>query len=138
MLVKHILLTLIVAVAAIYMGRQFAPATRTLLQIVGLCLAVPAFVFWTVARVQLGTSFAVTAQAKHLVTRGLYSKIRNPIYVFGSLFIIAFILFLGRPLWLLIFVAIIPLQIWRAGNEAKVLEATFGEEYRAYRAGTWF
>jgi len=35
-------------------------------------------------------------------------------------------------------VIIVPLQIWRAGKEAKVLEASFGDEYRTYRAGTWF
>jgi len=41
-------------------------------------------------------------------------------------------------MWLLIFVGIIPLQVWRVKKEAQVLEATFGEEYRRYRATTWF
>ncbi len=69
---------------------------------------------------------------------GLYSKIRNPIYVFGSCFIAGLLLIIARPIWLLVFVIIVPLQIWRADKEAKVLEASFGEEYRKYRAGTWF
>jgi protein-S-isoprenylcysteine O-methyltransferase Ste14 len=30
------------------------------------------------------------------------------------------------------------LQVVRAGREAKVLEARFGDAYRAYRARTWF
>jgi protein-S-isoprenylcysteine O-methyltransferase Ste14 len=47
-------------------------------------------------------------------------------------------MFLQRPVWLLIFVFIAPMQIWRARTEARVLEAELGEEYRAYRAGTWF
>ena len=80
----------------------------------------------------------MTAQARHLVIAGVYGKIRNPIYVFGSLFVLGCILLLGRRVWLLIFIVIIPLQLWRAGKEAKVLEAKFGEEYRRYRAGTWF
>jgi protein-S-isoprenylcysteine O-methyltransferase Ste14 len=96
------------------------------------------FVLWTIARFQLGSSLAVTAQGKQLVTRGLYSKIRNPIYTFGSCVIAGLILALGRPVWLLIFVLIIPLQIWRARKEARVLEAKFGEEYKRYRASTWF
>jgi len=100
-------------------------------------MATVSFALWSVARFQLGKSFAVRAQAKHLVTHGLYSKIRNPIYVFGSLFIFGYILLLGRPRWLLIFVFIIPMQIWRAHKEARVLEASFGEAYRSYRAGTW-
>jgi protein-S-isoprenylcysteine O-methyltransferase Ste14 len=35
-------------------------------------------------------------------------------------------------------VALIPVQMMRARSEAKVLEEKFGEEYRRYRAGTWF
>ena len=133
----HIMLTALVAAAAAYVGWQHAPANWTPLHMFGLCLASVAFVLWTVARFQLGKSFAVTAQAKQLVTRGVYAKLRNPIYVFGSLFIAGYILFLARPRWLLIFVAVIPLQIWRARKEARVLETKFGEQYRAYRAGTW-
>ena len=134
---KNIVLTLVAAVAAAYVGWQKAPAQWNALSIFGLCLASAAFVLWTVARFHLGNSLTVTAQAKQLVTRGLYSRIRNPIYVFGSLFIAGFILLLGRPRWLLIFLLIIPLQIWRARKEARVLEAKFGEQYRAYRAQTW-
>jgi len=95
------------------------------------------FVLWTMARFQLGKSLAVTAQAKQLVTRGLYSKIRNPIYLFGSCPIAGAIFVLTRPVGLLVFLVIIPLQLWGARKEALVLEARFGEEYRKYRAGTW-
>jgi protein-S-isoprenylcysteine O-methyltransferase Ste14 len=108
------------------------------MQIIGICLLAGGFILWTTARFQLGKSLAVTAQAKKLVTKGLYSKFRNPIYVFGSCVIAGLILVMGRPVWLLVFLIIIPLQIWRAGKESSVLEAAFGEEYRKYRAGTWF
>src|SRR3974390_300067 len=70
----------------------------------------------------VGASFAVKAEARHLVTRGLYSRIRNPIYVFGSWVIVGGILLFGKPVWLLIFVVLIPLQIWRARKESAVLE----------------
>jgi len=105
---------------------------------VGACLLVVGFVFWTVARFQLGASLTVSAQARKLVTRGLYSKIRNPIYVFGSCVIAGIILIAGRPVWLLLFLLIIPLQIWRAKKESAVLESAFGDDYRSYRAKTWF
>ena len=105
---------------------------------VGMGLIVAGFVLWTIARFQLGASFAVKAEARQLVTWGLYSKMRNPIYVFGSWVLAGGILVFGKPLWLLIFVVLIPLQIWRAGKESAVLEAAFGEEYQKYRAGTWF
>jgi protein-S-isoprenylcysteine O-methyltransferase Ste14 len=138
MIRKHIVLTLVVGVGAGFMVWKNLPAAWTPMRIAGLCLLVAGFILWTVARFQLGSSFAVTAQARTLVTRGLYSKIRNPIYVFGSCVIAGAILLLGRPIWLLIFVLIIPLQLWRAQKESQVLEAKFGEEYRRYRAGTWF
>jgi protein-S-isoprenylcysteine O-methyltransferase Ste14 len=138
MIFKHIVLTLAVGAGVAYGYWMYAPAGWTPLRVLGLCLAVAGFVLWTVARFQLGTSFSLTARAKQLVTRGLYSKIRNPIYIFGSLFLVGYILVLGRPIWLLAFAAIVPLQLWRARKEARVLEAKFGEEYRAYRAVTWF
>lgn len=108
------------------------------MQTAGLVLLAVGFVLWTVARFQLGASFAVTAQARQLVSHGIYSKIRNPIYVFGSCVIAGFFLLIGHPKWLLIFVIIIPMQIWRARKEAAVLEEKFGEQYRLYRASTWF
>jgi len=52
--------------------------------------------------------------------------------------IVGLILVLGRPIFLLIFLVVIPLQIWRARKESSVLEAAFGEEYRKHRAVTWF
>jgi len=138
MIGKHIVLTLIVGGAIGFLLWQHRPVAWTAMPVAGLCLIVVGFVLWTVARFQLGASFAVKAEARQLVTRGLYSKIRNPIYVFGSCVIAGGILMFGKPLWLLIFLLVIPLQIWRAGKESAVLESAFGEEYRKYRAGTWF
>lgn len=138
MIMQNVVLTVIVAAGAACIGWEFAPSKWGSMAIAGLCLAIPAFALWTLARFQLGKSFAVTAQARQLVTRGLYSRIRNPIYVFGSLFIVGYSLLLERPVWLLIFALIIPLQIWRVRKEAQALEARFGENYKTYRARTWF
>jgi len=138
MIGKHIVITLVVGFAVCAIVWQYRPAVWTWMQTAGICLLVVGFVFWTIARFQLGASFAVQAEARQLVTRGLYSKIRNPIYVFGSWVIIGGILFSGHPIWLLIFLILIPLQIWRAGKESAVLEAAFGDQYRKYKSGTWF
>ena len=138
MIVPNIALTLIVGAALSYIVWLHPPAVWTPMRILGLILLAAGFVLWTTARFQLGKSLAVSAQAKQLVTRGLYSKIRNPIYVFGSCVIAGLILTMGRPVWLLVFLLIIPLQLWRAGKESQVLEEKFGEDYRRYRASTWF
>ena len=134
---KNILLTLVVGGAIGVLLWQHPPEIWTALRVGGMGLVIAGFVLWTIARFQLGASFAVKAEARHLVTRGLYAKIRNPIYVFGSWVMAGGILAFGNPAWLLIFVVLIPLQIWRARKESAVLEAAFGDEYRKYRAG-WF
>ena len=85
-----------------------------------------------------GPSFSVTPQAHKLVTHGVYAKIRSPIYGFGMLLIIGMCMVVQEPaLWILVPVVLV-VQAKRAQAEAQVLEAKFGEEYRSYRAGTWF
>jgi protein-S-isoprenylcysteine O-methyltransferase Ste14 len=91
-----------------------------------------------IAHFQLGTSFSIKAEAHHLVTHGIYSKIRNPIYVFGMLVIAGFVLVFHRPQLWIIFVLVIIIQVVRARREALVLESAFGDEYRDYRRKTWF
>lgn len=138
MVTKHIALTLIAGVVVGYAAWKTLPPLWTPMQTAGVILLAIGFPLWTVARFQLGASFAVTAQARQLVTHGIYSKIRSPIYVFGSCVIAGVFLLIGHPKYLLIFVVVIPMQIWRARKEADVLEAKFGDEYRTYRASTWF
>ena len=107
-------------------------------RLVGIALLVVGTAFVLVARMQLGTSFSILPRAKKLVTRGLYGKIRNPIYVFGTIAVAGMLLILQiTGLWILLIV-LIAVQIFRAGREARALELRFGEEYRAYRKQTWF
>src|SRR5438132_2839625 len=116
----------------------FRPGPWTTVRWAGLGIAVPAAVLLFVARWQLGKSFSVTPQARELVTHGLYSKIRNPIYVFSALMLAGILIALQRPYALLFLLVLIPVQVLRANKEAKVLEAKFGETYREYKAKTWF
>ena len=104
----------------------------------GLAIATPAIVLLFAARYQLGRSFSVTPQARQLVSHGIYSKIRNPMYVFSALLIFGFLLAFQRPILFFLLAILISLQIFRARQESRVLEGKFGEEYRKYKQSTWF
>jgi protein-S-isoprenylcysteine O-methyltransferase Ste14 len=105
---------------------------------VGLAIALPAMILLFFARFQLGRSFAVTPQAKVLVTHGLYSKMRNPMYVFAFLLVTGFLIALQKPYAFPLLAILLVVQVVRARQEARVLEQKFGQEYQEYRAKTWF
>ena len=131
-------LSILAALGAFTLVVFFYRGAWTAQQIIGIAIAVPALCLWMLARIQLRGSFAVTAQARHLVTHGLYSKIQNPVYVFGALLIAGLIVFAGQPRFFLLFVLLIPVQWVRIRNERRALEAKFGATYQEYRRSTWF
>jgi protein-S-isoprenylcysteine O-methyltransferase Ste14 len=106
--------------------------------VIGLAVTASSSLLWARSRFDLGASFTGRAEARTLVTHGMYSRIRHPIYVFGELMTVGLFVFLGHPLWLLLLVVTIPVQVLRARNEESVLETAFGEEYRAHKTRTWF
>jgi protein-S-isoprenylcysteine O-methyltransferase Ste14 len=114
------------------------PGSWDWIRIAGFVLLTGGLILVFTARWQLGESFSISPQARKLVTRGLYSRVRNPIYVFGSLAVAGLLLVLHAPVlaWIILLVFVF-LQMLRARKEASVLEAKFGEEYRTYRRHTW-
>ena len=123
-------------VLTVYALTQDLPWTS--MRIAGMTMMLLGFVLWGIAHVQLGDSFSVRPEARQLVTHGIYSRIRNPIYVFSAIAIAGAALTFEKPLWLLVFVVILPLQLIRSRREARVLEDKFGEQYREYARHTWF
>jgi protein-S-isoprenylcysteine O-methyltransferase Ste14 len=128
----------IVSVAIVALLRHFWGPPWTAMRIAGLVVSIPCCVLLAIARIQLGRAFSVRAKATTLVTTGIYSRIRNPIYLFGSPAIMGLALFANRPWLLLAFVIIIPMQIQRARNEERVLTEKFGAAYLAWKQQTWF
>lgn len=121
-----------------FLGLGIVAGMHSTLAYVALCLSLACAVLWFIARWQLGDAFSVTAQARQLITRGLYSKIRHPIYVFGTLAFLFVVLALQGWIALIIWAIVILIQVARLRREERVLAETFGAEYTAYRSKTWF
>lgn len=106
--------------------------------VAGMALAAAGLGLWLTARLQLGKSFTVRPEARALVTTGLYSKFRNPIYLFGGVGYLGLFIAWGKVIPLIVFLLFYPAwQASRARKENAVLEKAFGEEYRRYKARTW-
>jgi protein-S-isoprenylcysteine O-methyltransferase Ste14 len=133
----NILTLVLVLIVFIFAGIHFGSLPWTPARIAGVVIGLPSLALLVLARIQLGGSFSVRPKAQALVTHGLYSRIRNPIYLFGALAIAGIFLYINQPLYLWFVVVLIPLQIYRVRQEGKVLEARFGDEYRQYKSGTW-
>lgn len=110
----------------------------TAVRIAGSILAVIAYGLVVAARIQLGKSFSVRPQARDLVTHGLYSRFRNPMYVFLDIMLFGLILALPWHWLLVILPVFVMFQARQARREAKVLRGKFGQGYLDYREQTWF
>jgi protein-S-isoprenylcysteine O-methyltransferase Ste14 len=105
-------------------------------RLIGLVVALIGLAGVILSRYTLGRSFSIAPKATALVTSGIYSRIRNPIYISGMIFLIGVALIVERPKLLAILLVLIPMQILRARREAAVLEGKFGDAYREYRRRT--
>jgi len=128
-----------VAVLLLYLlvpGLKERPWTP--LRATGAIMALAGYAMFITARLQLGRSFSVTPQAKELVTHGLYSRIRNPIYLFVDVMWLGLIFAL--PLyWLFVpFFVLLVMHAIRVRKEAAMLLEAFGQPYLDYRQQTWF
>ncbi len=73
----------------------------------------------------------------HLVTTGLFAKLRHPMYTGFILWIFGWAIFHGAPLSLLAgLIAVGNILYWRSLEENH-LEASYGEKYLEYRRRTW-
>jgi protein-S-isoprenylcysteine O-methyltransferase Ste14 len=136
--IRRVWLPLAACLFAITYMYKSAPGPHDWMRTLGLLIALVGLTGVIVSRYTLGRSFSIVPKATELVTTGIYSRIRNPIYVSGVLFLTGLFLMIRRPVMLVIFLVIIPMQILRARREAAVLEKQFGDAYREYHKRTWF
>lgn len=108
----------------------------------GIIISVIGFLIWILGLKYLGTFFQMKPEAKKIVTKGIYSKIRHPIYFGGLLIVIGLIIYTINTflhiyliIYLLLFIII---QGIRAKIEERILIEKFGSKYKLYKDKTWF
>lgn len=75
---------------------QYSPGPHNLTRWIGLGLGLTGLAGVILARYARGRSFSVAARATELVTSGIYSRVRNPIYVAGMVFLVGLLLMWHR------------------------------------------
>jgi protein-S-isoprenylcysteine O-methyltransferase Ste14 len=123
---------------AAFLGIGAVARPKNLVWAAGLALALAGLALWYVARRQLGSAFTPLVTARHLVTGGVYSRLRHPIYVFGSLSRLGSFVALQEPGALVVWVIVVAAEAFKARREERVLAEAFGGEYLEYKRRTWF
>jgi protein-S-isoprenylcysteine O-methyltransferase Ste14 len=91
--------------------------------------------FAVVVLTQLRQSFSIMAEARQLVTEGVYRMVRHPLYLAEEIAAIGIAMQFFSP-WTVVILAVqIGFQLRRMRNEEVILAETF-PEYLAYRART--
>ena len=111
--------------------------------VAGFLMAIPLFVASAVLRVRARQFIGEHTRGKvhdadKLVTVGVYSRIRHPLYVSNTGFAVGFtFLHLGVSLWVIPFaLAVVLLEVELARIEDRFLENKFGETWRKWASAT--
>lgn len=101
----------------------------------GLALVAIGSVFSVIAIGYLGRSFSIMAEARELVTHGVYSLVRHPLYLAEEIAVLGVVvIYFSLPALALLFLHI-ALQIQRMKNEEGILREAF-PAYGAYMTRT--
>lgn len=111
--------------------------------VAGFLMAIPLFVASAVLRVRARQFIGEHTRGKvhdadKLVTVGVYSRIRHPLYVSNTGFAVGFtFLHLGVSLWVIPFaLAVVLFEVELARIEDRFLENKFGETWRKWASAT--
>ena len=105
-----------------------------------LILCAVGLALWLLGKVALGgkwSSAFTKPKPLALVRRGIYAKLRHPIYYGVTLYLISLALYFGNLyLWIAVCLHTLYL-IFRRSQEEKLLKEKFGEDYTEYKRASW-
>jgi protein-S-isoprenylcysteine O-methyltransferase Ste14 len=113
-------------------GGEYLPAIGFIIGAIGAIIIITGIM-------TLGKYFTASINPKGLVTHGIYSKIRHPIFM-GVILVYLGVEFIFQSIYglLLVFFVLIPFYIYSAIEEEKILSEKFKDEYTAYKKKTLF
>jgi protein-S-isoprenylcysteine O-methyltransferase Ste14 len=109
------------------------------LQAIGFIIGAVGAFFIITGILTLGKYFTASITPKGLVTHGIYSKVRHPIFI-GVILVYLGMELIFQSIYglLLVFFVLIPFYIYSAIEEEKILSKIFKDEYTAYKKRTFF
>jgi protein-S-isoprenylcysteine O-methyltransferase len=106
---------------------------NTTMRIVGVIILLSATIFRVYMAITLNKSYSYSLEIREghqLVTSGLYKYIRHPIYTGVILGASSIPIYSSSLRGFLITILVIPLFMYRIGNEERMLIEEYGEEYQ--------
>jgi protein-S-isoprenylcysteine O-methyltransferase Ste14 len=123
--------TFLLTVNVLFPRRELSPGA----DMVSTLLTLGGTIFAVVVLTQLRASFSIMAEARQIVTAGVYSVVRHPLYLAEEIAAIGVVMQFFS-LWTAVILAVqIGFQLRRMQNEEVILAEIF-PEYRAYRDRT--
>ncbi|MEK7217542.1 MAG: isoprenylcysteine carboxylmethyltransferase family protein [Patescibacteria group bacterium] len=111
-----------------------------LLKFIGITINIAGLVVWWSARFTLAKNWSMgfgKPKINQLVTHGIYSKIRHPIYWGINLTLTGLIILYPKYWFSVLGILIIVYFFYRMRVESGYLLEKLGEEYRNYKRKTW-
>lgn len=135
--VLRFIMQLSTLVLSILFREQFSAGV--VLRSIGGLLIVLGTALWVLSRIALGQFFTSSLSPKGLVTTGIYSKLRHPMYAGGLCLYSGLGILLQSIIGLAMTgLLVLPLLAYSAVEEERQMVKEFGEQYLAYRAKTAF
>ena len=135
------LLLMMLIVVAMYFSAPFLP-TITLYQTVSVYVAaivlvlgfvIAVLAIWEFHRAKTTVDPIHVENTSQLVTSGVYSVSRSPMYVSFSLMLLAFVIYLRSPLLVSgVIFFVVYLNVFQIGAEENFMRGKFGADYEDY------
>ena len=119
--------TFLLTVVVLFPRRELSP----IVGLVSALLTLAGNAFAVVVLTQLRESFSIMAEARQLITAGVYRLVRHPLYLAEEIAAIGVVMQFFSPWTALILAVQFGFQLRRMRNEEVILAAIF-PEYRAY------